>query len=86
MTIQVAESPSGFDAAVSNSQILWTFWDLTAGWINTPFLPPGTPASMISEASRKSKAGKSNRKEKEREVIVVDIQMALARTVIRDYV
>jgi hypothetical protein len=44
-----------------------------ASWINTPFLPPGTPASMISEASRKSKAGKSNRKEKEREVIVVDI-------------
>jgi hypothetical protein len=44
-----------------------------ASWINTPFLPPGTPASMIAEASRKSKAGKSNRKGKGKEVVVVDI-------------
>ncbi len=43
-----------------------------ASWINTPFLPPGTPASMIAEALRKSKA-KSNRKGKGKEVIVVDI-------------
>ena len=47
-----------------------------ASWVNTPFLPPGTPASIIAEASRKSRAlptGKSNGKGKAKEVIVVDI-------------
>jgi hypothetical protein len=46
-----------------------------ASWVNTPFLPPGTPASIIAEASRRSKArpaGKSNGKGKAREVIIVD--------------
>ena len=46
-----------------------------ASWVNTPFLPSGTPASIIAEASRKSKtlpAGKSNGKGKALEVLVVD--------------
>ena len=46
-----------------------------ASWVNTPFLPPGTPASIIAKASHKSKplpAGKSNGKSKAREVIIVD--------------
>jgi hypothetical protein len=39
-----------------------------ASWINTSFLPPGTLASMVAEASRK--AGKSNRKGRGKEVVV----------------
>jgi len=39
-----------------------------ASWVNTPFLPPGVPASIIADA-RKPKA-KPNGKEKAKEVII----------------
>jgi hypothetical protein len=45
-----------------------------ASWVNTPFLPPGVPASILEEAkARKTAVGsKPNGKGKAKEVIFID--------------
>ncbi|KAF8960347.1 hypothetical protein BDZ97DRAFT_1665906 [Flammula alnicola] len=42
-----------------------------ASWINTPFFPPGVPASIIADSRKpKAKEAKSNGKGKAKEVII----------------